>query len=30
LFYGSWGWTDARRREFKAALDAFGLMEIRK
>ncbi len=22
LFYGSWGWTDARRQEFRHALDA--------
>ena len=22
LFYGSWGWTDARRQEFRKVLDA--------
>ena len=22
MFYGSWGWVDARRREFREALDA--------
>jgi len=22
LFYGAWGWTDARRQEFRRALDA--------
>ena len=21
LFYGAWGWTDARRQEFRRALD---------
>jgi hypothetical protein len=22
LFYGAWGWTDARRQEFRRVLDA--------
>ena len=25
LFYGAWGWTEARRREFRKAFDATGL-----
>ena len=25
-FYGAWGWSEARRREFRKAFDATGLL----
>ena len=28
-FYGAWGWSEARRREFRRAFDASGVMALR-
>ena len=27
-FYGAWGWSEARRREFRKAFDATGLRSV--
>jgi hypothetical protein len=29
-FYGAWGWSEARRREFRRAFDTAGISVIRK
>jgi hypothetical protein len=28
-FYGAWGWSEARRREFRRAFDASGIVALR-
>jgi hypothetical protein len=28
-FYGAWGWSEARRREFRRAFDASGTVALR-
>jgi len=28
-FYGAWGWSEARRREFRRAFDASGVIDLR-
>jgi hypothetical protein len=28
-FYGAWGWSEARRREFRRAFDASGVIALR-